>query len=181
MDFNYIYTDRLKLRLLSPETRNLVFETLDDAAIKRFFGIVSDTELELERLKHQKGMTTYNRTYLLFQLLDKDSDVVMGGCGLHNWMPEHSRSEIGYALNDDQYKQKGFMTEAVRVVIDYGFQILNLNRLEALVGSNNTASLRLIQKMNFTKEGVLREHYCKNGILEDSVVFGLLKSEYHPA
>jgi ribosomal-protein-alanine N-acetyltransferase len=178
MHFEYITTDRLKLRLITPEAYKAVFQEYTDDEIKLFFGLQSDDDLKKERIKYEKGMTTYNRSFILFQLIDKRSDTVIGGCGLHNWMPDHSRSEIGYALNNDAVKQKGLMTEAIRPIIDYGFNTLHLNRIEAFIGANNVASQKLIRKMKFKQEGCLREHYCKEGVLEDSWVFSLLKSEY---
>jgi ribosomal-protein-alanine N-acetyltransferase len=51
------------------------------------------------------------------------------------------------------------MTEAVSSIIDYGFNKLNLHRIEALVGSNNIPSLKIMENHNFTKEGLLRQHY----------------------
>ena len=55
---------------------------------------------------------------------------------------------------------------------------MNLHRIEALAASYNIPSLKLLDKMNFKKEGVLREHYSVNDRMEDSVVFSLLKSEF---
>ena len=55
---------------------------------------------------------------------------------------------------------------------------MGLNRVEALIGPNNIASLKLIAKMDFTKEGVLRSHYFVNDRLEDSIIYALLKKEY---
>jgi ribosomal-protein-alanine N-acetyltransferase len=54
-------------------------------------------------------------------------------------------------MEDDNFKRKGLMTEAVDAIIDYGFTKMNLNRIEALVASYNVASLRIIEKNNFIK------------------------------
>ena len=62
-------------------------------------------------------------------------------------------------MSDDNYKQKGLMSEAVEAIIDYGFNALRLHRIEAFIGPDNVASLRLIKKMHFVQEGILREHY----------------------
>lgn len=57
---------------------------------------------------------------------------------------------------------------------------MQLNRVEAMIGPGNTASIRLVKKFGFVEEGRLRGHYCKKGTIEDSLVFGLLKAEYSP-
>jgi ribosomal-protein-alanine N-acetyltransferase len=70
------------------------------------------------------------------------------------------------------------MSEVLPEVIRYGFTTMKLHRIEAMVGPNNGASLRLMQKFGFRHEGHLKAHYLRNGIYEDSVVFGLLRSEW---
>jgi ribosomal-protein-alanine N-acetyltransferase len=72
------------------------------------------------------------------------------------------------------------MKEAVAPVIRYGFEQMQLNRIEAFIGSANEASQRLVKALGFREEGLLRKHYIKDGIAEDSLVFGLLRSEYQP-
>jgi ribosomal-protein-alanine N-acetyltransferase len=70
------------------------------------------------------------------------------------------------------------MTEAVSSIIDYGFNKLNLHRIEALVGSNNIPSLKIMENHNFTKEGLLRQHYNVADKYEDSIVYSILYNEY---
>lgn len=70
------------------------------------------------------------------------------------------------------------MPEAISAIIDYGFVQMNLHRIEAFIGPNNEASLSLVKKYLFIQEGHLREHYCKNGKMEDSLVFSILKHEH---
>jgi [ribosomal protein S5]-alanine N-acetyltransferase len=59
--------------------------------------------------------------------------------------------------------------------------VIKLNRIEAFVGTENEASKRLVKGLGFTEEGLLRGHYINNGIAEDSLVYGLLKSEFQQA
>lgn len=74
--------------------------------------------------------------------------------------------------------QQGFMKEALPPIIHYGFTQMLLHRIEALVGGENIASLKLIQQNGFVKEGVLREHWKINDIMDDSWMFSLLKWEW---
>ena len=70
------------------------------------------------------------------------------------------------------------MSEALAAVLDYGFGTMGLHRVEALVAEWNVPSLKLLAKFNFTFEGTLREHYNVDGIMEDSVMYSLLKTEF---
>lgn len=178
MKFELLETERVQLRKMGIEEYQYIFNQCSDAAIKELLNYQSDDELEIEKEKTKKGRWTHNKTFLYFQLIDKLSGNIIGWCGYHTWYVEHSRAEIGYALTNDDYKNKGLMSEALSPIIAYGFEQMNLHRIEAFVGPSNTASQKLVQKMGFQKEGLLREHYFKKGVAEDSIVYSLLKTEY---
>lgn len=178
IDFKRIETTRLLLKGLSPEDMTTIFENHSKNEIKEILGHRSEADYEKEYFKHKNGYATYNRSFLLFLLEDKTSGKIIGRCGLHNWNPDHLRAEIGYVMEDEDYKNQGLMGEAVEAIIDYGFSDLNLHRIEALVGTENIPSLRLMEKNHFVKEGVLREHYFVSGTFEDSVMFSKLREEH---
>lgn len=178
MEFELINTERLLLRKLDPEAYAHVFTHFNDDELKTFFGFATDAELEKERSRYQKGLCTFNKTFVLFQVIEKETGKVIGGCAFHTWYIEHNRAEIGYAMNSDAGKGKGFMSEVLPYVLEYGFTRMNLHRVEAFISPLNVPSLKLVQKNGFTQEGHLREHYLKDGIMEDSLVFSLLRKEY---
>jgi ribosomal-protein-alanine N-acetyltransferase len=178
MQFEVIETNRLILKGLSPAAMTSIFENNPKEEIKKILGHRSEKDFQKEESKYKNGYSSYNRSFLLFLLIDKATDTIIGRCGIHNWNAEHSRAEIGYNMEDENYKCKGFMTEALAAVINHGFTKMNLHRIEALVGSNNIPSLRLMEKFNFIKEGLLREHYFINDKFEDSIVFSKLRNEY---
>jgi ribosomal-protein-alanine N-acetyltransferase len=173
-----IETKRLKLTGFSPEDMSFIFENKSKNEIKKILGHRTEEDYLKEEYKYQNGYAAYNRSFLLFLLSEKTSNTIIGRCGLHNWNKEHNRAEIGYNMLDENFKEQGFMTEAVRAIIDYGFNTLKLHRLEALVGSNNAPSLKIIENNQFIKEGLLRQHFYVADKYEDSVVFSLLRNEY---
>lgn len=179
MPFRYLETARLRLRLLDSELYSMVFKTYNDEALMDFFGFIKPEMLVAERKKFEGGLTTYNRSFLLFQLIDKKTDKVIGSCGFHNWLSVHARAEIGYVLHDVDSRQKGYMSEAVSAIIDYGFTEMKLQRIEALTSPHNEASIKIIEAHKFTKEGLLRKHFCVEGDFSDSVIYGLLKEDYY--
>jgi RimJ/RimL family protein N-acetyltransferase len=69
----------------------------------------------------------------------------------------------------------------VAAVVAFGFETLNLHRIEADVDPRNERSLRLLERLGFRREGHLRERYCINGERQDAVMMGLLRAEWrHP-
>lgn len=181
MRFELIQTHRLILRKLTPVVYQEIFQYRNEQEIKLLLGLKDDEALKSERDKMARGISTWNRSFLVFQLLDRQTATLVGWCGYHTWYTEHNRAEIGYAITNEAFKNRGLMKEAMEVVILYGFEKMKLQRIEAFVGPSNMPSLRLMEHFGFTKEGHLRKHYCKNGQLEDSMVFSLLADEYEPA
>lgn len=171
-------TDRLILKEVNPEIFDYVFGHSDED-IMAYLGIPTAEELAVEKQKQfGGGFTTYRIKLKGFLLISKETNEVMGACHYHSWWPMHSRAEIGYAMYKDEYKNKGYMKEAMKAILDFGFHEMKLNRVEALIGPFNDPSLKLIKSFGFVEEGVMREHYCKNGELQDSICFSLLKREY---
>ncbi len=176
--FETLSTERLLLRKLTPEIFDYIYSHFSDEELMKFLGTPNEEALAKEKEKHRNGLSTFNKSFCYFQILDQSHQQIIGWCGYHTWYLDHRRAEIGYGLFDDSYKQKELMSEAVSVILDYGFNQMNLHRIEAFIGKENAASLNLVKKFGFTQEGILREHYFNKNAIEDSVVFSLLHHEY---
>jgi [ribosomal protein S5]-alanine N-acetyltransferase len=87
------------------------------------------------------------------------------------------RAELGYCLRSPFWR-RGYMGEALAALIDYAFATLKLRRLEADVDPGNAGSVRLLERMGFTREGLLRERWNVGGQIGDSAFFGLLAREW---
>ncbi len=172
-------TPRLILREINPDIADEIFTKLTDEEIIAFMGLKDNDGLKTERYKWENGMTTYRMTYKRFILTEKATGNAFGSCSLHNWYPEHRRAELGYDIKYDEMKNKGYMKEAVASVLAFGFDKMELNRIEAYIGPANEPSLRLVKGFGFTEEGRLRAHYTSGGKTEDSLCFGLLKNEFN--
>jgi [ribosomal protein S5]-alanine N-acetyltransferase len=170
-------TDRLILKSVTPALIHELFKTKDKEYIQHFLG-ASDPAYERYRDMHERGMETHRLSLFFFLVVPKGSDVPAGECGFHTWNRTHNRAEVFYMLNNDADKRKGYMTEALQAVLDFGFSQLGLHRVEAFVAPGNTPSVKLLSRYGFTKEGTAREHYNVNGKNEDSDSYSLLKHEF---
>ena len=107
----------------------------------------------------------------------KKEDIVIGSCGFLNRQPQHYKAEIGYELSKSYWGQ-GIAGEALHVVLAYGFQQLDLERVEALIEPANTASQKLVKKHVFLKEGLLRHYEYTRGKFDDLYMYSLLKGDF---
>ena len=90
---------------------------------------------------------------------------------------QHESGGLGYWVGEP-YWNNGYCTEALWAVLEYGFQVLGLNRIHATHIRRNPASGRVMQKVGMSHEGSLRQHRKRWGEFEDVEVYGILRSEY---
>jgi ribosomal-protein-alanine N-acetyltransferase len=156
---NCIETQRLKLFLFDQQSYHDIFALASKQEIMEIFGHQNDEEYELECSRYKSGFSTYNLTIQFFQLMLKETNTVIGWAGYHSWAKQHHRAELFYSLKKDEYKRKGYMSEALQPILDYGKNQMDLYRIEAFVAIDNIPSNRLMEKFGFYKESTLRHRY----------------------
>ena len=104
----------------------------------------------------------------------------IGWCGLTRWNPVYRSASMGYCLDDAAWG-RGYATEAGRAVLQWAFDALDLNRVQAEVDTRNAASARVLEKLGFLREGTLREDCIVDGEVSDSWVYGLLRRQWSPS
>lgn len=177
-EITWLDSGRVQLRGLSADQWRTAFLNWSDERLIRWFGLDGPEELEKEKQKALFGWRTFNRDLFYFHFVLKETGEVIGDGGFHTWYLQHRRAEIGYRLLHDRHKGRGYMREILPLILAYGFEQMDLNRIEAMVAPLNEPSLRLLRNNGFQEEGLLRSHYNNKGVMEDSLVFGLLRQEW---
>lgn len=106
---------------------------------------------------------------------------LIGQCGLNGFEENKGtahRCELGIAIGDKAYWGRGYGREAIRVLLDYAFRHWNVNRVWLRTNSTNERALRCYRACGFVEEGRLREHEWRNGQYADTVVMGILRTEW---
>ena len=112
-----------------------------------------------------------------FLVFAPDEETLLGGITLAHIQRGVTQSGvIGYWMGA-RYAGKGYMTAAVRAIVEYGFDTLQLNRIEAACLPHNAASVRLLEKVGFTREGYARKYLCIDGRWQDHILFGLVRDD----
>lgn len=104
----------------------------------------------------------------------------IGWCSLTRWNPDHRSASMGYCFVEAAWGH-GYATEAARALLEWSFDTLDLNRVQAETDTRNAASARVLEKLGFVREGTLREDCVVNGEVSDSWVYGLLRREWQPS
>ncbi len=102
---------------------------------------------------------------------------MIGIIGQYRVKWEHFRSEVGYMLLPE-YNGKGIATEALALVVRYGFEYMQMHSLEAIIDPMNGASARVLEKNGFVREAHIRENEYYNGRFLDTVIYSLLRRDW---
>ncbi|MFZ6692512.1 GNAT family N-acetyltransferase [Undibacterium sp. SXout20W] len=180
LDFAQIQltTRRLRLRPLRTSDAENMFAVYSDPKVMRYgstpvWSSVETAHTSLART--DTGMK--DRQFLRLALTLGDADRFIGDCCLFKFDEQCRHAEVGYSM-DTNYWGQGYMHEALIALLNYGFDHLHLNRVEADVDPRNTASMACLERLGFVKEGYLRERWIVDGVLSDTALFGLLRREW---
>lgn len=156
-----ISSSRLDLHQVTPDKLHQLLEEESDAYIMAYFGT---NELAFEHYKslHNNGMESHQNSLMMFRVF---------------WNNFHRNAELYYRLNAEEYRNLGYMSEVLPLVLLYGFNEISLHRIEAKVAEDNTASIKLLLKNSFKMEGKHREDYLVGDHYEDSLIYALLSSD----
>lgn len=105
---------------------------------------------------------------------------IIGHCGLYNTDTTALHCELGIEINDKRYWGRGYGREVVRLLFDYAFQHMNMNRVWLNTHSENERAIRCYKACGCAEEGRLRQHIWVNGRYVDRVVMGVLRGETAP-
>lgn len=142
---------------------------------ERFFTVEGQRELLEQEVQEREARRAY-RFYI--QPVDQPQTII-GVIGLNNVVWGAFRSSfLGYKL-DQNYINRGYMTAAVAMLVEYAFTELGLHRIEANVMPRNSASLRVLQKNGFCNEGLSKYYLQINGVWEDHIHMVKLNEAMH--
>lgn len=173
-----MYTGKLiKLRAYEEKDIKQAQAFINDPEIKYYLtpSVPFPVTLEDEK-KFINSQSAFKDTYsFAIETLD---GVYIGGCGLNKVDWKNRSVVVGIFIGDKNYWSKGYGTDAMKVLVDFIFDEMNINRIQLNVYSFNKRAIRSYEKVGFKVEGVLRKALFKAGEYHDDIVMGLLKEEY---
>lgn len=171
-------SERLYLQPFNKEDAFRITELANNKELANILGLPHPYELEFAQdwIATQSELIRKGVEYPL-TVVSKQSKEIVGTITIRI-DKNNNKGEIGYWIGKD-YWGKGFATEAVNKIVGFGFNELNLNKIWASAISRNTASIKVLEKAEFQKEGTLRKSRLLFDNYEDVDVYGVLKAEYN--
>lgn len=182
-EVDVIYGERLILKPLMPKDAKAVTKLVTDN--RDYWSIYEPHHIEsyytiytqYNKLVESARLRSLNLEYF-FGIYDKESGQLVGQISLYSikQLPFLS-CFIGYAM-DQHYVGKGIVSEAISLMVQFAFKQIKLNRVEAYVSPRNVASVRVLEKNGFTKEGLLKQLLYINGRWEDHYLYAITFEQY---
>jgi RimJ/RimL family protein N-acetyltransferase len=174
-----MYTgEKVRLRAYKREDVALAQQYLNDAETKRFLtpGVPYPFTLEEENRWFEK-ISASNDNYS-FAVETLEGGQYIGGCGVNGLDRKNSVAVVGIFIGDKNYWGKGYGTDAMKVLLKFIFEQMNVNKVKLFVYSFNERAVKSYEKCGFKREGVLRQEIFRDGKYNDEYVMGILKDEY---
>lgn len=173
-----LVTERLKLRWMTAADTQAHYAVRSDPEVARYLSRGPWTELAQAAESIESTLANYaSGDGLRLAITLRDSGQLIGDACLFHFVDDSRRCEVGYVLGRPCWGQ-GYALEALEALLGYGFDTLDLNRVEADIDPGNTASGRVLEKLGFRREGYMPERWIVNGEPADTVFYGLLRRDW---
>lgn len=154
---------------------------VNDREMTRFLTMRYEMSLAAEEnFMRERTKTPVSFSAATFAIETKDGRHI-GNCGLHDASPENRGATLGVFIGERECWGKGYGTDAVRTLVRFGFEEMNLNRVELHVFHFNERAMASYRKCGFVEEGRLRQHIYQEGVYHDLVVMAVLRDEWEAA
>lgn len=130
-----------------------------------------------EEEKWFQSITAADDTYK-FAIETLEDSQFIGGCSINGVDWKNSVATVGIFIGSKNHRGKGYGTDAMKVLIDFIFMQMNINKIRLIVYSYNKSAVKCYERCGFKTEGVLRQEIFKNNRRYDKIAMGLLKEEY---
>jgi ribosomal-protein-alanine N-acetyltransferase len=177
-EFPNLESERLRLRKIDLSDASELQKIRSHAEVMKYMDSENHKNIQFSENFISENLKTYKaRNGIFWALIEKSSNTFIGDFAYWKIDQKNARAEIGYTLHP-KFWGKGYMKEAVKTLILFGFNDLNLHSIEANINPENDNSRKLLLKLGFVKEAYFRENYYFNGRYFDSEIYSLLQKNF---
>lgn len=171
-------TARLRLRTVLRSDLEAIYRLHSDSRAMRYWSFPTWTERQQAHEWFEQRRSYGEREEVWpWGITLREDDELIGLVTLFSVNRVQRRAEVGYQLHPTRWGQ-GYAQEALRAAVSYGIDALDLARIEADIDPRNESSCRLVERLGFQREGLLRERWHVNGEVTDTAFYGLLAREF---
>jgi RimJ/RimL family protein N-acetyltransferase len=170
----------VRLRPQDIEDLDRVYGWINDREVTRHLNVRYPASRLAEEAWIRSNTETAPSYHNVRFAIDTLDGVHIGGINFHFVVPESRKGHLGIMIGDKRYWSQGYGTDAMRTLVRFGFEQMNLNRIELTVDAPNERAVRCYRKAGFTVEGRLRESRYARGSYDDQFIMAILREEWSP-
>ena len=174
--FPVLQTERLILRQVSASDSRDLYRSYSDPVVMKYMACPLDNEEAITGIMEDYRDGFIDGCNLVWAITLKSTGIFAGTAGFEEFSFLDNRAEIGFSLLRDQ-QGMGYMIEALRTIIEYGFSCLHINRVQTTVVPQNASSIKLLEKLSFRREGYMKNSVVFNGSYHDELIYAVLREE----
>ncbi|MBX7111192.1 MAG: GNAT family N-acetyltransferase [Dehalococcoidia bacterium] len=164
----------VRLRAREPRDEELAYQFFNDPEVTEFLAM----RYPFSRLQEREALSVPARwPGAAFAIETLEEGRFVGTCSLDVVSAESRRAELGIAIGDKGFWNRGYGTDAVRTLCRFGFEEMNLHRVELEVFAENARARHVYERLGFVVEGARRDGWFQAGHYQDMIVMGLLEGE----
>jgi RimJ/RimL family protein N-acetyltransferase len=175
---------RITLRGLELEDTDIILQHFNDVEVRRYLGRLVPVAKEEEIEWIRRGWDARKKgSEFVFGIEVNENQQLIGTCSLFSISSMHRKAELGIAIWNKQYWDKGLGQETLKLLLSYGFDFLNLHSIFLLVNADNSRAIRAYEKVGFKHAGRTRDAVYQSGKYLDLLIMDILEDEFrelHP-
>jgi RimJ/RimL family protein N-acetyltransferase len=174
-----IYGKRIRLRGMERNDIPRSFEWINDPEVNEGLAVYLPMSLrDEEQWFDQMAQRDQAEKPMAIEARDGGGWKLIGNCGVFNIEWTNRSAELGIAIGEKSVWNQGYGTETMKLLLEHGFETLNLNRIYLRVYSTNPRAIHAYEKAGFVLEGTLREAVYRHGQYANVHIMSVLRSEW---
>lgn len=173
--FKKLVGQKVYLSPLNAEDAPKFTEWVNDLEVAKYLLLASSN---VNQEKERDVLNILSEKHAHFAIVYKETNNVIGICSLHNFEQLHQTAELGIFIGDKNYWNRSLGTEAMQLILDYGFNILNLHQVSLWVVEYNKRAIRAYQKVGFREAGKKSQAYLIAGKRHDLILMEILAADF---
>lgn len=178
-NFPVIKFEKFTLREIAERDAEDFYNYASDEAVKKYLSdddIPKSVDNAKEELSYWAKLFRYKAGFY-WAIEDNETKKMIGTCGFNNWSTTHGRAEISYDLAVPHWG-KGIMGSSIKEICRFAFQKMKVHRIQATVACDNVRSIKMLERLGFKKEGIMRNFGVLHGFSRNFYMYSLIRGEY---
>jgi RimJ/RimL family protein N-acetyltransferase len=173
--------EKVRLTAFHEDDFSIIEKWYGESGFSRHYDFMPALPRTAGQLKEMIESSSDAHDQCIFAIKENEGGGLIGICGFESIVWNNGTARLYIGLGDKEHRGKGYASEAIRQLVDFGFMELNLHCIQLSVIEYNSSAIKLYERAGFVREGTVREFVCRDSKRFDLYMYGLLRKEWENA